>query len=65
MHLVALGAIKLLEVNFGDTKKSRFKPRLYARGVDWAEQQNFFQISKYDIWQLCILSSYMDAQHLI
>ena len=60
--LVAQGAAKLPEVKVGVVKKNpglKRGPR--SNSADWAEWQNFFQTSNFDMWQFCSLLSYKGA----
>ena len=49
--IVAKGAAKLPEVKVGSKEKYRgLEPGPHSSGADQAEQQNFFQTSKFEIW---------------
>ena len=49
--LVAQGPAKLPEVQAGDRKiNPGLEPGPHLSGADWAERQNLFQTSNFDIW---------------
>ena len=60
--VVAKETAKLPEVKVGDQKKNtELEPGSHSIIADWAEWQNFFQTSKFDLRQFCSLLRYKDA----
>ena len=55
--IIAQGAAKMWPVKAGDPKKSGTRSRAT---LEWAEQQNSFQISNFDRSQFCNTLSYDD-----
>ena len=51
----------MISITLSEVDNLGLKPRPPTRVMNWAEPQNFFQTSNYDILQVCSLSIYKDA----